>query len=447
MLTLFNVGKKVSSGGSSNKTSEPKDPDERTRKACCLMKASDRSECPDGYKYYDSACENDLRLYCSRCYVDRRQKALAEAKEEQKQLEGETPKQRRARLRTQASAMRPGFGSNSAFMKSFDAVNKLAPLIVPNDSDQCESPSVFSQKVCRDYCKLNSTNSEWCKTIKDEYCRERYWDHPDCQAYCHENPETCNAWKQQDCNKAGEVSEQCTEFCHDNPNLCDVRFRETCPLSETEVCTLFCSHPDYSDYCKKLRSQHCNSSKDAMDTSFCQNFCSRNFSFCDGGMSTWCKEHPDDPKCTCLTSEIKDYNPLCVDSKCAATGYATTAMLESRGDGCEVVDCSQSLNISNVAAGGGVLVKPEYQQRCMLQDHDSTTNITDTDTTTTTTTSESTDIDSESTSTSETTTVTNEAEGPWKWLILAGGAIVVVIIVIIVIYFMTKKTAATAVTS
>ena len=429
MAALFNVGKQIVGGtvkavaGDSGEKDESVD--EATRRKCCLGKSHDDNECPDTLTWHNPQCAEYLQLYCSKCQAKSRMP-------EQSSVATEEEKRESAR----EISMKVRDMGQSSMRKAFEYAEKMREVTVNNHARKCEIPHVFGKQICKNYCSLDG-KKEWCHDVKQDYCKDKYWSDPYCQAYCTENPDWCNALKQTECNKAGEVSEKCMDFCHDNPNLCDVRFRETCPLSTDEVCTLFCSHPDYENYCRQIRAQHCNTDEEAMKGSFCQDFAMRNHGWVDGGMEKFCKQHPDDPHCACINSEIKNYNPLCIDTKCTATGYGTQAMLESRGDGCEIIDCSQSLNIGSIAAGKGVTLNPTYKQKCMLQETDTTSSQSES-----TTSTENTNVES-------TSTDTNDDDEPQEaetaddsrnnMALIIGGSVAGLIIVGLIIYLMVKK--------
>lgn len=86
----------------------------------------------------------------------------------------------------------------------------------------------------------------------------------------------------------------------------------------------------------------------------------------DNYMKKYCalSQFANTPECSCINSDILNYqfNPLCTDRKCIDNGYATASMLSSRGNGCQIVDCSTYLDVT--AKGNVIFDDTEITQRC-----------------------------------------------------------------------------------
>jgi hypothetical protein len=101
----------------------------------------------------------------------------------------------------------------------------------------------------------------------------------------------------------------------------------------TNGCTFTTSkcHQNKILYCDKLRGGN--------DSEKCAEFCNENHGKCDGFMKSYCAkpENKDKQSCRCLNSAVSKYNPMCIDGKCVANGYATTDMLSKECP--SIVDC------------------------------------------------------------------------------------------------------------
>uniref|UniRef100_A0A6C0JBB3 Uncharacterized protein n=1 Tax=viral metagenome TaxID=1070528 RepID=A0A6C0JBB3_9ZZZZ len=119
-----------------------------------------------------------------------------------------------------------------------------------------------------------------------------------------------------------------------------------------EECKLFCA-ADKDNICHNKKRTICNDPNNEMSLD-CLQWCQDNPGECDKSMIKFCSltENLHNPLCACINtfldvfmdngeSSIKTkYNPLCVDDKCIKSGYATQSMKTSRGQGCEIVNCS-----------------------------------------------------------------------------------------------------------
>ena len=350
------------------KRREDKERREENRYSCCIGATGtsiDRDkDCPEDSQYYDRKCEPHIHKYCTRCMINTQEIG------KQDQVEDSVTKEDVKGL----------FGGKSIKNQKALFHGREVPFrVLSYENAKCENPYIFSKKICQNYCKYNNSSKKWCDNIKKDYCKDKIFSDKNCQTFCADNEKWCNSIKANLCNKTGDLNDECQTFCDEKPELCDVRFRDMCPTSNSDTCVYFCNTDKYSHFCKQQASNYCNEGDENIETEFCQNFCMKedNFGWCDGGMDKFCKKHPDDPKCACINSPLHQdddrFNVLCVDTKCSDGGYGTSSMLASRGDSCEIVDCSQELNISDIEAGGGVFISPEYKQQCMIEKK--TTNI------------------------------------------------------------------------
>lgn len=94
---------------------------------------------------------------------------------------------------------------------------------------------------------------------------------------------------------------------------------------------------------------------DAAKVNSCMGRSSANTAFkpqsttCDQFMAGYCRQN-DLPECACNSSKLNGsggkYNPLCFDSKCAASGYAPSAMVTARGATCpNITNCNQIIDM------------------------------------------------------------------------------------------------------
>jgi hypothetical protein len=112
-----------------------------------------------------------------------------------------------------------------------------------------------------------------------------------------------------------------------------------------DVCRTWCAQN--KEECNKYMSDRCNDQWS--DHVGCIEWCMQNHGKCDEMMMRWCKANPTDPKCSCILSDVQQYqhNPVCIDRKCIDHGYQTSSMISSRGNGCKIVDCNTYLNIKS----------------------------------------------------------------------------------------------------
>ncbi len=105
--------------------------------------------------------------------------------------------------------------------------------------------------------------------------------------------------------------------------------------------------------CATAKSNACDSPDAVANTEGCKEFCLKNPGMCDVGMTDYCKTTTGytDPVCACIVSPVATkakYNPLCIDTACISGGYATQSMVTSRGNGCQIIDCSTYLTLKDI---------------------------------------------------------------------------------------------------
>lgn len=105
--------------------------------------------------------------------------------------------------------------------------------------------------------------------------------------------------------------------------------------------------------CTASMAKYCSYSNNISDPK-CKRFCSDNSAACDSAVIAYCSTHAGDPYCSCINSKANDprygVNPLCIDSACIATGYATTNM--KRTPCPTVINC----DVKNTLVNSGVVV-------------------------------------------------------------------------------------------
>jgi len=134
-------------------------------------------------------------------------------------------------------------------------------------------------------------------------------------------------------------------------------------LFSQNVCQSWCSSNPTE--CQSYKESYCNQNAN-VSSSYCQTWCMDNMGSCDNSMDWWCAQSANqkDPKCSCINSDLiqYQYNPLCDDKNCIDTGYQTNSMVNARGSGCQIVDCSTYFNVQ---AGGNVTFDDvNIAQRC-----------------------------------------------------------------------------------
>lgn len=132
-----------------------------------------------------------------------------------------------------------------------------------------------------------------------------------------------------------------------------------------DVCKTWCANN--LEECTLYKTQICNAPAN-FNNGYCKDWCLQNFGLCDASATAYCDaDTSGDTFCNCLKSDLLKYkyNPLCEDKACIEHGYATSSMMNSRGEGCQIVDCNTYLNVT---AGGKVQFQDvNIQQRCGSQ--------------------------------------------------------------------------------
>ena len=113
------------------------------------------------------------------------------------------------------------------------------------------------------------------------------------------------------------LRQECTQFC----------------FGSTQLDTWMPIVIDKTKCCMGIDDLH--SSQEVCDTLW------QNPAVCDQHMIQFCTNNPDSSYCTCLTSPIKQFNPLCVDGECLKGGYVTQNMTKLPCP--NVIDCTTQI--------------------------------------------------------------------------------------------------------
>ncbi len=270
-------------------------------------------------------------------------------------------------------------------------------MCIPYIKDFCTVKNIFDDLTCVDFC-ADPTHDSYCNSRKQAYCNNssKIESEDRCKEWCGTHPTQCKngiqnyctgtkLWNDDICvnysvsdvnwaNNAKsnfcetgsnlEDHEECKTWCKQNKEKCPNSIKRKCQgeiIFTNSLCTDFCS--DNQSWCNDTKSVHCNNA-DNVDSHDCSEFCMTHMGGCDTGMKSYCSNNPASDKCLCILSKVGKYNPLCVDTLCINKGYATNTMLESKGDSCNIVDCSQYLDFRDSIAGGDIKVSPEFIQKC-----------------------------------------------------------------------------------
>jgi len=137
---------------------------------------------------------------------------------------------------------------------------------------------------------------------------------------------------------------------------------EDCKYGNPERTVGNCSDKD--SQCQRNRRVFCN--QVGNQTPECLEFCNSNHGVCDTMMYAYCKTDAgkDTDICSCINSPATKYNPVCIDSKCTRTGYATAPMMQQPCP--SVVDCGVYYDIKGT--GGNIdFTDATVAQRCESQ--------------------------------------------------------------------------------
>lgn len=206
-----------------------------------------------------------------------------------------------------------------------------------------------------------------------------------CDPFCDNNSQTCFDVKKKYCRLSSYTrgTEGCKKWCVNNPKECLSSSQNLCndpdKIFSDNVCSNYCSGEGKA-WCDAKKKEFCNTNMSDQ----CIAWCSDNNGDCDIGMVNHCskKVNKDKNECKCINSKARlngKYNPLCVDADCSSVGYYTTAMLDGRGNGCQIVDCSQYIDLKDISAGGGVKLTTELEQKCGNEIRDSDGDIDQSD--------------------------------------------------------------------
>jgi hypothetical protein len=146
-----------------------------------------------------------------------------------------------------------------------------------------------------------------------------------------------------------------------------------------------------SDICRNWFSRNTDSEKSIKKNlcatqwrdNECKDFCGNNPGECDGPVTNFCKDHPNDPFCSCLyPPSLKSGSDLaaqCVDKTCIESGYKTGTMINSSCPAITKISCTQINQIQNqgLLVGGGI----QFSQNCGGSTQTSTGSGTNTTTT------------------------------------------------------------------
>lgn len=242
----------------------------------------------------------------------------------------------------------------------------------------CDRAHVLaSSQRCMNWCKENPTE---CQTGIADYCgiRENIFDKDICTTWCNANEKDCLSKKSAYCNNADkiETNEICLSYCKNNMVQCKSGIEDYCKKDNNiftkNICSAFCNMETNKSWCQETKGLYCNQDAGKVNEEGCKDFCMTQdgFGHCDSAFEAHCEvdktkqEELQDPRCTCLNSKVAKYNPLCVDTKCTDTGYATSSMLESKGSSCNITDCSQYVGLKDILSEGTFTANQDFLQQC-----------------------------------------------------------------------------------
>ncbi len=237
------------------------------------------------------------------------------------------------------------------------------------ESDRCTTYCMSLEKGPKGYC--NKTRKAACNDP------DKLVDGTECREWCRGNMEKCDEAIKTYC--AGDKiydDDICQEYCAEgNDTWCADRKTEVLKnkctgsaLWTDELCTDACDNEKY-EWCLTNRSNYCNDTADDGDNSiekrdYCGKWCMHNPGQCDEYMNRYCQKYPGDDKCACINSLVSKYNVLCVDSACISKGYETKTMVDTKGPGCNIVDCTQYFDVGKAIARGDISITPSFMMKC-----------------------------------------------------------------------------------
>lgn len=187
-----------------------------------------------------------------------------------------------------------------------------------------------------DFDGVNVVRRQSWDSWKDQCCKNQIDDSVCPAGFMHPNDSNCynymnaycsagaNMWDGL-CAQWGPVESKKQEYCNTGPHFAEQRCKEWCTKR----------NPDGTV----------------------------NFGKCDAGARQYCGPdgNPNDPICSCINSKVSKYNPACVDSFCATSGYLTST--QSALQCPNIVDCSIVMALES----GGTTVVGDVKQNCRAE--------------------------------------------------------------------------------
>ena len=281
--------------------------------------------------------------------------------------------------------------------------NPLSDRCLPYTKENCKGAKLFNDDVCKTICTKDEAKADcavkktsYCNTVdrlkdkNDQNCYNWCYDNPKgcgsairdyckgkddlfnstlCTQYCSVNNDWCETEKQNFCSHGDKIKtdSKCHSWCQNNLIQCKTGIEEYCKMGNNlfhaPICADYCSTSEGKPWCISQKASYCNTQEHVAESD-CLEFCGKNFGKCDNAMLQFCKVSKDSDLCACINSKVNKFNPLCVDTPCSITGYATHSMLESKGDSCNIVDCNQYVNVKDLIAGGDITVTPSFMMKC-----------------------------------------------------------------------------------
>ena len=233
--------------------------------------------------------------------------------------------------------------------------------------------NIFSNPVCQRYCR-EPNNQHWCRSTKESKCQSQDpFKHKYCKPFCETDPQWCDRRKQSVCDSTKSITNKnsgCQEWCKDNSSFCRSAIQGICTkdtIFHDNTCISFCSEPQNKEWCTMQKHAYCNK-KENIGSETCQMWCMMedNMGQCDQGMTEYCKDKKNKDKkiCSCINSKATKWNPVCIDADCAGGGYQTNSMLTTTRSGCNIVDCSQYVELNDAKAGQSINLTASFKEKC-----------------------------------------------------------------------------------
>ena len=270
-----------------------------------------------------------------------------------------------------------GRGDNifgKSYCQEFCLDSKYKPWCDQQKTTRCSTAAAMNTSGCKTWCMANPDK---CTKGIGEMCKgDTIFTQDVCSKWCEANQRLCMQHKKAYCNNVSKIQSdaKCSSFCASNLNECKDGIQNYCKqgdnLFNKKICTDFCDEPTNETWCKNAKSTYCSANTNNLKKGGCQAFCMGNYGKCDSSFESYCdaeKAKPaqnQDKRCSCLNSSMKEYNPLCVDKNCIATGYATHGMLVSKGNECNITNCNQYLTFADDIVKGNIEVTSKFLQEC-----------------------------------------------------------------------------------